>query len=163
MGIFTKSLIITIICLVLIPADVTGRPTRNAGDQLVKFLRGALDNRKVRSQNFFNTHEIVQILSPMSMSSRNKTVATVNSLIRAPGAERRQWDYALGSAHPSVHSFVCLLVCITVKLEAKKTITSLRWLSVSVNLEPFVDNLADAVNRLLIGVWWRTLLHPCDP
>ncbi len=39
---------------------------------------------------------------------------------------------------------------ITVKFEAKKNITSLRCLSVSVNLGAFADNLADAVNQLLI-------------
>ena len=37
-----------------------------------------------------------------------------------------------------------------IKFEAKKTITSLRCLSVSVNLRAFVTNFADAVDRLLI-------------
>ena len=59
-----------------------------------------------------------------------------------------------------VRPFVSLSVCqlcwvqqrgvITVKFEAKMIITSLRCLSVSVNLGPFADNLADAVDRLLI-------------
>ncbi len=39
---------------------------------------------------------------------------------------------------------------IIIKFEAKKTITSLRYLSVSVNLGTFAANFADAVDRLLI-------------
>ena len=39
---------------------------------------------------------------------------------------------------------------ITVRFEAKITITSLRYLSVSLNLGAFVYNLTGAVDRLLI-------------
>ncbi len=43
MSIFAKSTIV-IVSLVLIPVDVVGRPTENAGDKLVNLLLRALDN-----------------------------------------------------------------------------------------------------------------------
>ena len=56
----------------------------------------------------------------------------------------------------SVRPFVmlsCLNRLIFIKFEAKKTITSLRCLSVSVNLRAFVAYFADAVDWLLIHIW----------
>ena len=63
----------------------------------------------------------------------------------------KQGDNALGSVCP----FGCLplLSClIIIRFEAIKAITSLRYLSVSVNLGAFAANIADAVDRLLIFV-----------
>ncbi len=44
MGIFETSSIIVMVCLVLLPADVTGRPSGNAGDQFINLLLRALDD-----------------------------------------------------------------------------------------------------------------------
>ena len=72
--------------------------------------------------------------------------------------------HLVASVRPFVHVCVCVLSVLSplnrvqqrriiiVKFEAKKTITSLRYLSVSVNLGAFAANFADAVDRLLMIV-----------
>ena len=72
----------------------------------------------------------------------------------------KQGDNALGSVRPSVRPFVCLLIVLSFcKIGSKRLqqkvffpqcITSLRCLSVSVNLRAFAANFADAVDWLLM-------------
>ncbi len=67
----------------------------------------------------------------------------------------KQGDNALGSVCPSVHLWVRVSVCLIGKFEAKKTITSLRYLYVSVGLGAFAANFAHVVDQLLILKYFR--------